>query len=180
MQGQIRTLKQLFQRYRRPGNLFFASIFLALSLFLASQIGNQTVWKSSTGFSSQPALWPIVSIIGMLIFALLNWTSALVSPKINGRWKEVLFWVRSAEYVIWFMVYVLVVPLLGYLPTTIIFSVLLALRVGYRSWGMIAVSVLTAVSIVVVFKSLLQVKIPGGQVYELLPDFMRSFMLTYF
>jgi len=32
---------------------------------------------------------------------------------------------------------------------------------------------------VVVFKSFLQVKIPGGQLYEFLPDGIRNFMLVY-
>lgn len=177
---RIKTLKQLFQRHRRPGNLFFATIFLILSLFLLSQIGNQTVWKSSTRFYAQPALWPIVSLVGMTLFALLNWISAWVSPKIAGRWLEVQFWLRSFEYVLWFMAYVYVVPLLGYLPSTVLFAVVLALRVGYRTPKMIGFSVLMAVSVVVVFKSFLQVRVPGGQIYEWLPDFMRSFMLTYF
>jgi len=33
---------------------------------------------------------------------------------------------------------------------------------------------------VVIFKSLLQVKVPGGAIYEFLPNVMRSFFLTYF
>ena len=34
--------------------------------------------------------------------------------------------------------------------------------------------------IVLLFKSFLQVKLPGGRIYEVLPDGLRSFMLTYF
>ncbi len=177
---QIKTLKQLFQRYRRPGNLLFAAIFLVMSVVLVSQIGSQTVWKTSTKFSSQPALWPIISLVGMTAFALLNWISAVVSPKIEGRLAEVLFWVRSLEFVLWFMAYVLIVPLLGYLPSTILFAIFLTVRVGYRTPKMIGFSMLTAVGVVVIFKSFLQVKVPGGQAYEMLPDQLRSIMLIYF
>ena len=37
-----------------------------------------------------------------------------------------------------------------------------------------------AFAIVVIFKAFLQVKIPGGGIYEALPSALRSFMLTYF
>lgn len=177
---RIKTLKQLFQRYRRPGNLFFATIFLVFSIFLLSQLGNQTEWKSGSTVTSQPALWPFISLVGMTVFALLNWTSAIVSDKIEGRWQEVMLWGRSFEYVLWFMLYVYAVPIVGYLPTTILFACTLAYRVGYRGPKMIGISAVTAITVVVVFKSFLQVKVPGGKLYEFLPNAVRSFMLTYF
>ncbi|MEM8750952.1 MAG: tripartite tricarboxylate transporter TctB family protein [Pseudomonadota bacterium] len=177
---RVKTLKQLFQRDRRPGNLFFATLFLVLSVFLVSQLGSQVQWQSGGKFVSQPAFWPTVSLLGMTLFAVLNWASAAVSPKIPGRWQEVAFWLRSAEYVAWFMLYVICVPIVGYLPTTIVFSVVLAFRVGFRSARMAAISAAMAISVVVVFKTFLQVKVPGGQVYEHLPDSIRSLMLTYF
>ena len=77
------------------------------------------------------------------------------------------------------MVYVFLVPMAGYLPSTIIFAVLLCYRVGYRSFRSLLAAALVATTVVVVFKSFLQVKVPGGQVYEMLPDSIRSFMLTY-
>lgn len=176
---QIRTLKQLFQRNRRPGNLFFAILFLFLSLFLASQLGNQVRYMPSTKWSSQPALWPTISVYGMMIFATLNFISAVVSPRIEGRWQEVLVWARALEFVVWFMAYVFLVPHLGYLPSSILFAISMALRLGYRSIKSLGLITLSAITIVVIFKSFLQVKIPGGQAYELLPDSIRSFMLTY-
>ena len=179
MPFQVKTLKQLFQRYRRPGNMLFAIFFLTASLLLLSQIGDETTWKKSAKFASQPAFWPIVSLAGMSLFALLNWISACVSPRIPGRWQEVTFWLHSFEYVLWFMAYVYLVPLLGYLPTTILFALVLTFRVGYRSFRMFQFSALTAVGVVVIFKSFLQVKVPGGQAYEFLPTALRSFMLTY-
>ena len=166
---QVKTLKQLFQRYRRPGNLFFAILFLALSLFLLFNIQGQSQWQNGTKWSSQPALWPMISIFGMTVFAILNWTSALVSPKIEGRWQEIGYWVRAFEYVGWFMAYVTAVPIVGYLPSTIVFCVLLCIRAGYRNRQMVIISALVAIAIVVLFKLFLQVKVPGGQLYEFFP-----------
>jgi len=179
MAQQIQTLKQMFQRYRRPGNLFFASIFLLFSLALCTQLGIQAKWLSGTKWSSQPALWPNIAIIGMTIFAALNWISAFVSEKIDGRWAEIMVWIRSFEFVLWFMVYVILVPLLGYLPSTVLFGLALSFRMGYRSLKMLSISAFASIAIVVTFKSFLQVRVPGGKAYEFLPDALRSFMLTY-
>ncbi|MEZ5791793.1 MAG: tripartite tricarboxylate transporter TctB family protein [Nitratireductor sp.] len=177
---KLKTLKQLFQRYRRPGNLFFATLFLAGSLFLVSQLSVQTQWRAGTKMSAQPALWPIISLVGMTIFAAFNWISSVSSPRIPGRWEEVAYWVRSIEYVLWFMAYVAMVPLLGYLPSSIIFAVTLAVRCGYRDARMLLAAALVAVVIVLLFKTFLQVRIPAGMVYDYLPAVLRKFMLTNF
>lgn len=89
-------------------------------------------------------------------------------------------WFRSVEYALWFMAYVLVVPYIGYLIATMLVCYLLALRSGYRSKAMLSASVVGGVLVVVLFKSMLQVKVPGGLIYEYLPGTFRSFMLTYF
>ncbi len=175
-----KTLQDLFKRYRRPGDLVFAIAFLIFSALLLSQIGSQTKWVDGTKLFAQPAFWPTVSLVIMSAFAILHLAGSVLSPRIDGRWREIGFWARSLEYALWFMIYVRIVPYVGYLPTTIVFAVLLTLRAGYRSAKMLAASIVAAIVIVVVFKAFLQVKIPGGLVYEQLPDSMRSFMLTYF
>ncbi|MCP5072165.1 MAG: tripartite tricarboxylate transporter TctB family protein [Rhodobacteraceae bacterium] len=178
--SRIQTLQDMFKRYRRPGDLVFAIAFLAFSIFLLSQLGAETKWVKRTKLVAQPAFWPAVSLIGMTGFALLHWLSSAISPRIHGRISELTFWARSIEYAVWFMVYVMVVPRLGYLPATPLFAVLLALRVGYRTPKMLGGAALTGIVVVLVFKTFLQVKVPGGQIYEALPDGLRAFMLTYF
>ena len=75
---------------------------------------------------------------------------------------------------------VLIVPYMGYLPTTIVLVIALAYRLGYRGVRYLGSAALFGVLVVVVFKSLLQVKVPGGAIYEFLPNVLRSFFLTYF
>ena len=116
----------------------------------------------------------------MTSFALLHWFGSICSPRLAGRWLEVQFWLRAIEYALWFMAYVLLVPYLGYLPSTIIFILVLTFRVGYRDRKFFAAAAVVGFAVVVIFKSLLQVKVPGGQVYESLPDGIRALMLTYF
>lgn len=174
------TLQQMFQRYRRPGDIVFAAAFLAFSIFLLSQLGNQTSWKNGAKLAAQPSFWPAVSLGAMTFFAALHLLGSALSPRIDGRWKEIGFWMRALEYVLWFMVYVWMVPLIGYLLATILGATLLALRAGYRTRTMLLSAAVGGFLVVVIFKSFLQVKIPGGAIYELLPTAARSFMLTYF
>jgi hypothetical protein len=176
---RFKGLQELFKRYRRPGAIVFAWLFFAFAVFLLTQLGTQSPWKWGGKVFSQPAFWPTVSVFLMVIFAGLHLLSSALSPRLVGRWNEVWQWIRSLEYAGWFMAYVFVVPQLGYLFATILFGLLLAVRTGYRSIKTYLSVVVLSVVIVVVFKGFLQVKIPGGAIYEYLPTALRSFMLTY-
>jgi hypothetical protein len=178
--ARARTLQDLFKRYRRPGDLVFAVAFLALAIFLLSQLGNQTQWVARTKLFAQPAFWPAISLAAMALFAILHLVGSILSPRIEGRWVEVGFWARSLEYACWFMAYVLIVPLLGYLLSTLLFTVTLALRAGYRDFNYLLAAAAAGLGVVLIFKTFLQVKVPGGKLYEILPEAMRAFMLTYF
>lgn len=179
--SRIRTLQELFQRYLHPGGRLFAGAFVVFALFLVIVLPDQTAWVKRTKFYAQPAFWPAVSVGLMLVFGLFHLITTLVSKKAMGSWREVWYWVRSVEYALWFMVYVVTVPILGYLLSTLIFSGVLAWRLGYRTWRWQLVSALFGLVVVLLFKAFLQVKIPAGELYELLPpsDF-RLFLMTYF
>lgn len=178
--SRVKTLQALFKRYRRPGDIVFAWIVLIVSVFLLSQIMEQTAWRNGSKLFAQPRFWPAVSLTGMSIFAAFHLLGSALSERIEGRWREVGLWIASLEYAGWFIAYAIAVPYAGYLPTTVIFAVLLAFRVGYRSASMLGAAVLSAVVIVLLFKTMLQVKLPSGAVYEVLPDGLRQIMLTYF
>ncbi len=177
---RFKTLQDMFKRYRRPGDIVFSVVFLLFSVFMLSQIGEQTVWKKGTKLFAQPSFWPAVSLGFMSLFAVFHLIGSAVSPRIEGRWVEVGLWLRSLEFVAWFLVYVAAVPVIGYLLATLLFAMLLAFRLGYRNLKWSIVAVLTGFAIVLLFKTFLQVKVPGGQIYEYLPDAWRSFMLVYF
>ena len=176
----IKTLQDLFKRYRRPGDLVFAVFFLLFALFLLMNLDGQTTWVKRTKVVSQPAFWPMVSVWLMTIFAALHLLGSLVSPRIPGRLAEVTFWLKSLEYIAWFLIYVICVPYAGYLISTVVFTMLLAFRLGYRGAKGLGAAAFAGLFIVVLFKSFLQVKVPGGKIYEVLPDGLRAFMLTYF
>jgi len=178
--SRAKTLQSLFKRYRRPGDIVFAWIALIVSVFLLSQLADQTAWRNGGKLFAQPRFWPAVSLGAMTSFAALHLIGSALSERIDGRWQEVWLWVTSLEYAGWFIAYAAAVPYAGYLPTTTIFAVALAVRVGYRKASTLIAAAIAAVVIVLLFKTMLKVNLPSGLIYESLPDGLRQIMLTYF
>ena len=172
------------QGRRRAGQLIFAWGFVVLSLLLLVLLPDQTVWKPKTKLFAQPRFWPGVGVAGMAFFGLMHLRVVIrqVGRKrpIRADWLEARRWLEALEYAGWFLVYVWLVPRLGYLPVTLIFAVVLTWRLGYRDARMLWIAALFGLAVVVVFKSFLQVKIPGGLAYEYLPGALRSFFILYF
>lgn len=178
--SRVKTLQSLFKRYRRPGDIVFAWFALIVSILLLSQLADQTAWRSGGKLFAQPRFWPAVSLGCMVFFAAFHLLGSALSERIDGRWSEVWLWITSLEYAGWFIAYAAAVPYAGYLFTTIIFAVALAIRVGYRKvWTLVAAGV-AAIIIVVLFKTLLKVNLPSGRIYESLPDGLRQVMMTFF
>ena len=115
-----------------------------------------------------------MTLLGALHLYRLPWRRFTAADRGElKRWAEVL------EYAVWFMAYVLAVPVIGYLPATLIFMPALTWRMGYRSRLILSSSVIFAVAVVVLFKTFLSVKIPGGMIYEYLPGALRGFFILY-
>lgn len=175
-------ISELVEAKHHRAEIVFGVLSFAIALFLLSQIENQTIWVKGQPFTKQPAFWSIVSIVGMTIFGALelffSWRRN-ASGRGDSIVGEVITWIYPLEYVFWFMAYVWLVPLVGYLPTTLVFCLVLVLRLGYRSKAVILSSLCIGAATVVVFKSFLAVKIPGGAAYEYLPAALRNFMILY-
>ena len=161
----------------------FGLVTFVVALVLMSQIGTQAKFFGNLALEKQPGLWPLIAIAGMLVFGFFQimqyWfhRHMLSEPTFA---KEAVVWLKALEYAGWFMVYVALVPVTGYLPTTLVFVSVLTVRLGYGNGRMIAIANLCGVAVVLLFKSFLQVKIPGGLVYDYLPAGLRNFMIVYF
>ena len=178
--SRVKTLQALFKRYRRPGDIVFAWIVLIFSVFLLTQLADQTAYKAGGKLFAQPRFWPAVALTGMVAFATFHLLGSALSERIEGRWKEVWAWLSAFEYAGWFIAYAAAVPYAGYLPATVVFAVILTVRAGYRRWQVVGSAALASVLIVLLFKTFLKVNLPAGQFYELLPDGLRQIMLTHF
>ena len=95
-------------------------------------IGWQTSWIAGTGLAVQPRLWPSLSLSGMAFFGAILRLRTRDASGMPGRWREAALWLRSFEFVGWYVVCVLGVPILGCLLSTTPFHDLLTLRLGYR------------------------------------------------
>lgn len=164
----------------RRGQLIFAIALLALAGLLLSQITGQTRWAQKTALVAQPRFWPAVGLGMMVAMAALHLARLPWRRITRQDWREAAQWLRVVEFALWFLVYVLAVPVLGYLPVTLIFVPALAWRMGYRSRAMVGASLGFALAVVVLFKTLLAVKIPGGAVYDYLPGALRGFFMLNF
>ncbi|MEX0302315.1 MAG: tripartite tricarboxylate transporter TctB family protein [Leisingera sp.] len=163
----------------RRGQLVFALIMVGAALLLLALIGEQTTWVKKTKLFAQPRFWPAIAIGGMVLMGGLHLYKLPWRRVSRYDFWEVKRWGQVFEFAAWFMGYVLLVPIIGYLPVTMAFVPLLCRRMGYRSRFMLLMSVVFAVAVVVLFKGFLSVKIPGALIYEYLPGSLRTFFILY-
>lgn len=169
-------------RHQRA-EIIFAGAALGFALFLLSQINTQVKWIESRDLVDQPGFWPVMAVFGMVIFGAAEMVLVVRryrQSQGNPIVEELFHWFRALEFVAWFLVYVTAVPIFGYLLSTLALSLALTLRLGYRTRKFMIAAPVTAIAIVIVFKSFLSVKIPGGVIYEALPDALRNFMIINF
>ncbi len=164
----------------KSGDFLFAVLFFLISAVLISQFPDQIKWFKKTKLTSQPALWSAIGLIGMTVFGLIHLFLNLRIQNLKPELDEGILWIKSIEYACWFLLYVILVPNIGYLIATILVAPCLTYRIGYRDKKMIIYSIMTGLSIVLIFKTFLEVKIPGGAIYEFLPNAMRTFMILNF
>lgn len=170
----------VFPHGRKPGELLFCAAFLIFAAALLSMMGWQTSWITGKGLAAQPRLWPSISLGGMMLFSCILWMRTRTVQRTPGRWQEAGLWLRSLEFVGWYVLYVMAIPVVGYLLATILFCVLLALRLGYRSRFAMLSALGFALFVVLTFKTAFNVKIPGGAIYEFAPDQLRYILIRYF
>lgn len=168
---------------RKTGDTVFAAMCLMFSLFLLWNMTDQTVWAGGNKWSAQPAFWPRLAVIGMTLFSAVYFVHSLMdvrrAERLTGLGEEVLLWIFSLEYAAWFMAYVFITPIIGYIIGSVLFTIVLAIRVGYRSRQALILAAAVGFVTVFLFKSFLQVKIPGGIVYQYFPETLRNFFILY-
>lgn len=173
-------LKILTPPIATRGQSVFALCFLGFALFLFLLLPYQTTRVEDTLWHKQPGFWPMVSIIGMVVFGVLHFWRLPRRKLEKMDYKEALLWIRGIEFVLWFMIYVSLVPIVGYLPSTLIFVLPLIYRQGYRKPFHFYCGALFVFSVVIFFKIILEVKIPGAALYEFFPDTIRNFLILNF
>jgi len=162
------------------GTFSFALLFFMGVLFLLINIDEQTRWVSGKALTSQPRFWPAVTLGLTTFFSAVYLLTTIVGREKFDGGREWLHWFRAVEFVIWFAAYSALVPILGYLVATVLVCVSLTWRLGYRSSNYLKAALVSGISIVLFFRVLLGIHIPGGALYEKLPQPLSNFMLNWF
>ena len=109
----------------------------------------------------------------------LRWRQRFLLPT-EAR-HELTQWARALEYVAWFVAYTLLVPVLGYLISTLLLGTLLPWRLGYRGLRWMGICLGTSFLIVLVFRTGLQIRTPLNiWLYDQLPQGLETFMKVWF
>ena len=99
----------------------------------------------------------------------------------NGVAYELKQWARALEFVAWFVAYTMLVPMLGYLVSTLLLGTALPWRLGYRGARWMGICVAASLAIVLVFRTGLQIKTPVNiWLYDQLPQGLSTFMKVWF
>ncbi len=189
------NVSNLFEFKRKHGDFPFSLFMLALVLFLFWQFGTESGWnerdlpqKRVGKILKQPWIGPFICMCLLVPAALFNaWSSwrttrrnmQLLRPNRTGF--ELGQWLRSFEYIAYFIAYTALMPIFGYLLSTVTFAVYLTWRLGYRSWRWIGIGLASALTVVIVFRTILQIKTPVNiWLYDQFPPAMETFMKIYF
>lgn len=188
-------VENLFAFKRGRGDLLFSLVMLGFVAFLLWHFNAESGWdnrklpqKRVGKILKQSWVGPMMCMAILVPAVLVNlWQSIkkwrrdkrqLVPNRIR---YELTQWLRSFEFIAYFLVYTFVISYLGYLLSTVGFAVFLTYRLGYRGWRWFGITVAAAFAIVLLFRTILQIKTPINiWLYDQLPLALENFMKVYF
>ncbi len=181
----------LFEFRRGRGDFVFSIVILVVALILLWQFAAESGWDKRElpqrrvgKILKQPWVGPLMCMSIIVPAALHNPFASWRARRRDARLRlpdrtayEIGQSARSFE----FIAYTWVIGILGYLVSAVLFGLFLTLRLGYRSGRWIAISLAAGLSVVVVFRKLLQIKTPVNiWLNNQLPTPFDTFMKIYF
>ena len=171
-------------QFRAAINFFCAAFIVVVTLILVSQLGSQTRWLERADLVMQPGFFPALGLLVMgvpaLVLTVVSFRQMRSGVELESPRIILAGFHRCCEFALWFLFYVYIIRWTGYLLATLVFMPALSLRVGFRGTRWMLTAVLIGLVIVLLFRTGLQVRLPEGHIYELLPDEMRNFMIRNF
>lgn len=188
-------VQNLFAFKRGRGDLLFSLVMLGFVAFLLLNFNAESGWdtrklpqKRVGKILKQSWVGPLLCMAILVPAVLINvWQSfkkwrrdkrQLVPNRLRYELSQ---WARSLEFIAYFLVYTYAIAYLGYLLSTVIFALLLTYRLGYRGWRWFGKTLATALAIVILFRTILQIKTPINiWLYDQFPQGLENFMKVYF
>ena len=188
-------VENLFEFKRVTGDLTLSIIFLILVSFLLISFNTESGWdgrelsqKRVGKILKQQWVGPLICMVILVPAVIFNLYQSTIQLNINKRLRmpsrikyELFQWLKSLEFIVYFLIYTNIITIFGYLISTVIFAIFLTTRLGYRSLKWILRSTIAAFIIVIIFRSILQIKTPVNiWLYKYLPQNFEVFMKIYF
>ncbi len=188
-------IENLFEFKRTKGDLALSIIFLLVVMFLLIHFNLESGWydrdldhKRFGKILKQQWVGPLICMCILFPSACINFyqscKSSINKKKLrikNLTIYEILEWIKSLEFIFYFLAYTFLISFLGYLFSTLVFAVFLTYRLGYRTFKWICISLFSAFCIVLIFRTILQIKTPINiWLYDKFPETLEIFMKIYF
>ena len=185
----------LFKFQRGRADLLFSALILGMALLLLLTFFDQSGWADRDlpqrrfgKVLKQPWIGPVIALLILVPAALGNLGLSLRRALLDRRKHrpnktryEVVQWLRAIEFIVYFIIYTRSIEIVGYLIATVIFAMLMVVRLGYRSWRWVGIAAGVSFLSVVFFRTLLQIKTPVNiWLYNQLPEGLERFMKVYF
>ena len=183
----------LFKFQRGRADLLFSALILGMALALLLTFFDQSGWADRDlpqKRLGKALKWigPVIALLILVPAALGNLGLSLRRALLDRRKHrpnktryEVVQWLRAIEFIVYFIIYTRSIEIVGYLIATVIFAMLMVLRLGYRSWRWVGIAAGVSFLSVVFFRTLLQIKTPVNiWLYNQLPEGLERFMKVYF
>ena len=131
---------------------------------------------------------PLACLVVLVPAALWNVRGAVRAHLWRARFRlpndarnELWHWLRALEFVGWFVAYTLLVPVLGYLVSTLALGTVLPWRLGYRGVRWTCICLVASFAVVLIFRTALQIRTPVNiWLYDQLPQSLGTFMKVWF
>ena len=185
----------LFKFQRGRADLLLSALILGMALLMLLTFFDQSGWadrdlpqKRLGKVLKQPWIGPVIALLILVPAALGNLGLSLRRALLDRRKHrpnktryEVVQWLRAIEFIVYFIIYTRSIEIVGYLIATVIFAMLMVVRLGYRSWRWVGIAAGVSFLSVVFFRTLLQIKTPVNiWLYNQLPEGLERFMKVYF
>ena len=164
-------------------------LFSALSVTLLGCIGIATRWgPESGGWWTRPALMPGIALVLLVGANIITLARDIVDlrrrPPSATEWADgrrlVWAWLQPVEFLAYYGIYVFAIQHAGYFPSTLIFIMVLMVRVRLTTPRWIVAGTCAALLMVGVFRIGLGVWMPAPELYEYFPDAVRSMLIRWF
>ncbi|MBV7328963.1 tripartite tricarboxylate transporter TctB family protein [Chloroflexi bacterium TSY] len=165
------------------GVLLFCGVGFLLLLPVATKAG-----PKNQGWWTQPAFMPGLSLLVVTISAgylvihhIRSKRRTLNRPHQSSRLSaELLQWLKPLEFFVYYIGYIWLLGQIGYFLSSLIFIVMLCIRVGLRSTKWMLTALLFAIALIALFRWGLGVWVPPAELYQLFPREMRIFLMNNF